>query len=511
VTRGEWVRPVVLTWLLLAVVSGSLLLRAALTPPPGTVFVGTFYYVDDFYNYLSYVQQAEDGTLVFRNKLAPPGLPPALVNLEWLLVGWLSVLLGGAPLVAYRLLGLVALAGFVVVVDRWLVRGGLPPPRRLPGLLLVFTGGGLGGLLMVVGRIPGSGAYDVLAGIFPFVQTVANPHFVVGTTLLAAALGAFAADRPVWGAALGTVLALVRPYDAALLAGVHGVVVLARWPAREWPRRLLPVAALGPALAYNAWVFLGSPGFRIFSNPVYARSGPSLPELAIAVGPAALLALTSLRTSRVEDDVAGRHRLYLSLWATLAILMVVLRPVSFSLQFISGAGVPLLSLGAIGLGRMRRGALEAAVPLFATTALVVVWLQSSPNPYWSVPADRWRVAKALRPICRTGELVLAPPDIGLYVGGLSPCWPWVSHTASPEHASRDAATRRFYSDPPDARGRFLDTVCASHVVVPRSWPNGGLPLEAPYQYRLEVDGPGGGLAVYSRSAATGDACPTAAP
>ena len=102
---GEWARPVAFTWLLVAGVSGALLLRAALTSPPGTVFVGTFYYVDDFYNYLSYVQQAEDGALVFRNKLASPTLPPALVNLEWLLVGWLSVLLGGAPLVAYRLLG----------------------------------------------------------------------------------------------------------------------------------------------------------------------------------------------------------------------------------------------------------------------------------------------------------------------------------------------------------------------------------------------------------------------
>jgi hypothetical protein len=498
VTRGQWARPVVATWLLLAAVSGSLLLRAALAPPPGTVFVGTFYYVDDFYNYLSYVQQAEDGVLVFRNKLASPGLPPALVNLEWLAVGWLSVLLGGAPLLAYRLLGLVALAAFVVVVDRWLVRGGLPVSRRLPGLLLVFTGGGVGGVLMVLGRIPGSGAYDVLAGIFPFVQTVANPHFVVGTTLLAAAMGSFAAHRPGWGVALGTVLALVRPYDAALLAGVHGVVVLVQWPAREWPRRILPVAALGPALAYNVWVFLWSPGFRIFSNPVYATSGPSLPQLFIAVGPATVLALTCLRTGSDEDDGARRHRLYLSAWATLAILMVVLRPVSFSLQFVSGLGVPLLSLGAIGLARMRRGVLETAVPLFATTALVVVWLQSSANPYWSVPADRWRVAWALRAVCRPGELVLAPPDIGLYVGGLSPCWPWVSHTAAPDHGERDAATRRFYAEPPEARAAFLDAVCASHVVVPRSWPEDGLPSDAPFRRRLEVEGPGGGLAVYSR-------------
>ena len=499
--RGwEWARPVALTWILLAGVSGALLVRAVLASPPGTVFVGTLYYVDDFYNYLSYVQQAEDGALVFGNKLASPDLPPALVNLEWLVVGWLSVLLGGAPLVAYRLLGLGALAGFVVVVDRWLVRGGLPPPRRLAALLLVFTGGGLGGLLVTTGWIGPLRPYDLAAGLYPFVETVANPHFVIGTTLLAAALGAFAGDRPLLGVILGNVLALVRPYDAALLAAVQGVAVLLRWPAREWPRRLLPLAGLVPVLLYNAWVFLWSPGFRVFSAPQYASSGPSALELAIAIGPAGLVALLALRIREPEDDASRRHRRYLALWATLAVAMVVLRPVSFALQFVAGVGTPLLALAAIALGRMRRGVLEGAVVLFAGTALTLTWLQLSPNAYRNVPAERWRVAGALGEVCGRGELALAPPDIGLYVGGLSACWPWVSHSASPDHASRDAATLRFYSSAPEERQRFLDESCVAHVVVPAGWAGGGLPAGSPYERRLEVDGVDGGLAVYSRAA-----------
>jgi hypothetical protein len=502
VTRVERARPVVLVWLLLVAISGSLLLRAALRPPPGRVFVGTFYYVDDFYNYLSYVQQAEAGALVFRNKLVPPTQPPALVNLEWLSVGWLSALLGGRPLVAYRLVGFAVLIAYVALVDRWLRRGGLPPKRRTAALLLVFTGGGLGGLLVATGWIGDLWPYDMGSGLFPFVQTIANPHFVVGTTLLLAGLGAFAADRPGRAVLLGTALGLVRPYDAALLAGVQGLAVLVRSPPREWPRRLAPVAGLAPVLAYNAWVFLWSPGFRVFSSPRYAAILPSPLELALALGPAALVALTALRLREPGDDVARRHRLYLALWATVAVLVIALRPVSFSLQFLGGVGVPLLTLGAIGLSRLRKGVLEAAVPLFIGTALVVSLLQSVPKSYGSVPADEWRVAAALRSVCRTGELVLAPPDIGLFVGGLTPCWPYVSHSASPEYDSRDAATRRFYSAPPADRAAFLEEDCINHVVVPRGWWNGGLPLTAPYRPRLKVDGPGGGLAVYSRSADT---------
>ncbi len=172
---GERARPVVLVFLLLAAVSASLALRAWLLAPKGTVFVGTFYYVDDFYNYLSYVEQAERGAVVFRNKLVDPSRGPSLVNLEWLAVGWLSALLGGSPLVAYRVFGLAALAALIIGADRWLARCGLAASRRLAGLLLVFTGGGFGGALLALGRLPGERAFDVRTGAFPFVEAIANP------------------------------------------------------------------------------------------------------------------------------------------------------------------------------------------------------------------------------------------------------------------------------------------------------------------------------------------------
>jgi hypothetical protein len=488
-----------LVFLLLAAVSLSLALRAWLAPPRGTVFVGTFYYVDDFYNYLSYVEQAERGAFVFRNKLADPSLPPSLVNLEWLAVGWLSALLGGSPLVAYRLFGLLALAALVLGIERWLTRSGLPPDRRLAGLLLVCTGGGLGGVLLALGRLPGERALDVLTGAFPFVETIANPHFLAGTALLLAALGAYAAGRHATAAALGTVLGLVRPYDAALLAGVEGLAVLLTAPARAWPRRLLPVAALLPVLAYNVWLFLASPGFSVFSSPRYASMAPSPADLAVAFGPAALLAVTAVRCR--GKDSAG-HRLRLALWATLALLLVLLRPVSFSLQLVVGIGVPLLVLGAVGLARLRRGTLETAVPLMASTAVVVAWLCASPGPSRYAPAERWRVAVALRAVCHPGETVLAPPDVGLYVGGLTPCWPFVSHAAAPDHDARAEAVRRFYTlSTPEMRASLLESRCVAHVVAPPRAPAGWLGPATPYRPRLEVPGPSGGIAVWSRDAA----------
>ena len=93
------------------------------------------------------------------------------------------------------------------------------------------------------------------------------------------------------------------------------------------PRHFLPVLALVPVLAYDGWLFLAGPGFSAFSSPRYANQAPAAGDLAIALGPAALLALTAARLRR---DEGARYLLRLGLWAALALLVVVVRPVSFS-------------------------------------------------------------------------------------------------------------------------------------------------------------------------------------
>ncbi len=492
-------RPALLVWLLLATVSAALAARASLAAPKGTLFVGTFYYVDDFYNYLSHVEQAQRGALVFRSKLAAPDAPPALVNLEWLLVGWLAAALGGDPLLAYRLFGLAVLAALVGLAQHWLARCGLSVERRLAALLLVFTGGGLGGLLYWLGWLPGEHALDLRTGAFPFVEALANPHFVAGTTLLLASLSAFAAGRTWLGAALGSVLGLVRPYDAALLALVESLAILLSAPPRSWPRRLLPVAALVPVLAYSAWLVLAAPGFGAFSSPRYAAESATPLELLIALGPAAALALTAARGWPARDDPGHGHRLRLVLWAACSATIVLVRPLSFSLQFLVGVGLPLLTLAALGLGVRARRWLVAAVPVMATNACVAAWLCTLPGPRTHPPAERFRLALALREVCRPGELVLAPRDVGLYVGGLTPCWPYVSHAAAPEYDDRERAVREFYDPvtPSALRGALLSRVCPAYVVLPPRLPAGWLGDDGAYRPRLPAQGEAG-LAAWSR-------------
>jgi hypothetical protein len=473
------------------------------------VFVGFFYYVDDAYNYLSFVQQAEDGALLLRNKNLAP-LPPArLVNLEWWVVGRISALLGRRPGLAYRLFGLFAALALLAVLDRWLVAAGLPGSHRLPSLLLVSTGGGLGGALLLLGLRPLPRSPDLYAGLFPFIEILANPHFVAGTALLLWTLWAYRNAQGPGGylraAVLGTALGLVRPYDLALVGFIHAFAVVVGGPPRTRIARLLPLAGLVPVLLYDAWLFFGSPDFAVFSSRLFQF--PPRADFVWALGPAALLAAPWV-ARRGPFPEARAAALYLAGWAAAGALILALRPLSFSLQFLAGVGLPLLALGALGLSRHPPAVTLAVAAVFSVNAVVTLRLALGENPYWFVPSTRMAIARALRPHCRTGDLLLSPPDIGLYVSGLTACGAYVAHPATAGFAEREAEVKEFYTrDDPAARAALLDRHCLSHVVLPGGGgdvPSAWLGPDTPFRRVAEAGRGPAAIDAYAR--ASGQTC-----
>jgi hypothetical protein len=460
-------RAVLLLWLLLTAWTSALYLRAALQPPPGRAFAGTFHWIDDFYNYVSYVQQAEDGAFVFRNKLLPPAdSRPELVNLEWWVVGRLSLLLGHRPFLAYRLFALAAVLALVAGVERWLSRAGVPDSHRLPALLLVLLGGGFGGLLFELTDLPVFRCLDVSVAFFPFLEILANPHFAAGTALLVWALWAFCAVPGPRGVALGTilgtVLGLVRPYDLALLGAIRALAVATVEPPRRWVLAGAPLLGLVPVLAYDLWLFFGSGQFASF------RRGAAFPpwgDFVPALGPALALALVSLRGGTPDGARAARAHLWA--WAAIAGALVAARPGAFSLQLLVGAGVPLLVLGAAGLARYEPARTALVALALSSSAVVATRVVLSDDPNWFVPRERLAAGLALRDECRPGDRVLAPPDIGLYIHGLTACHAFVSHPVAPGYPERLAETKAFYAGAsPAARAELVDRQGLTHLVLP---------------------------------------------
>jgi hypothetical protein len=479
---------------------------ATLAPPPGTRFVGAFRYVDDFYNYLSYAEQAERGSLVFRNKVLLDDHRPALVNLEWSLVGVLGRLLGGRLVLAYRIFGLLAAWCMLWVFDLWIVRLGLAPPHRLPALLLLTTGGGLGGLLFTLGSRPMPQCLDLYAGLFPSVGLLFNPHFVAGTALLVFALWCYENEggARAWGLATlaGTALALVRPYDFVLLALVRATAILVLEPVRRWPRALLPLAGLLPAVCYLYWLFYRNPAFSFYSGTAYVF--PATLDFAWALAPGAILALTALTRAAASRE-AQRARVHLLVWGAFGLAVIVAQPVHFSLQFLVGIGFPLLALGAVGLSGLRPSFVLAAAAAFSTT-LVIAWrLILAPNPHWLTPRENLAIVAALEPACRAGDIVMAPPSIGIFVHGLTACRSYVSHSIAPDYEARLEEIRKFSLGSPAERLSFLDRTHVRHLILPGDEgpsPVAWLGENAPFRRRAGTGQGPGSLSLYSTEAST---------
>jgi hypothetical protein len=193
------------------------------------------------------------------------------------------------------------------------------------------------------------------------------------------------------------------------------------------------------------------------------------------------------------------HR-YLLAWCVVALLVIVARPTGFSLQFLVGLGFPLLALGAFGLaaGPPRRTYVAAA--LLAVTAVTAVRFVSRPLPPWLTARDNMDVVAALRRHCREGDVLFAPPDLGLFAYGLTACRSVASHAIAPDHAARLEALHRFGPAPPAERAVMLDELRARFLVLvgdAGEAPVKVLGEDTPFR-RVGVFGPRQKLALYER-------------
>lgn len=507
-TRATRISPPVLVWIVLAVVTAAPYARATLAPPPGLRFLGVFFQTEDIHNYFGYVQQASEGAFLFQNKLVLDPHPGRLVNVEWWITGMLSRALGGANALAFRVVGLVASLALVLGVDRMLVFAGLPERHRWAALLWVFTAGGLGGLRYVAFGLQPWRSLDLIAGLFPFIEVLINPHFVVGGALLVWTLLAWervpGCGGPRAAAVFGSALALSRPYDAALVLGIAGLAVVITRPPRRWLAETAPLLPMLAPLAYSAWVLYRIPAFRAFSSMAHYDFPPA-GDMAVALAPAAVAGLAG---ALVMPRASLSRARSLAAWGAIGVALVVFHPFDITLQFLAGIGVPFIALAALGAARWPPLATVGAAVLFATTAVVAMRIVMTDNPRWMVPAERLQAAIALRTACHPGDVAFAPPDIGVYVLAHTPCRPFVSHGGALGFEERDAMARRFYTDDaPEARSAVLDRSCIAHVVLPGDpgdVPAGWLGAATTFRRTAVVTGTSV-ISVYSRARPEG--CP----
>lgn len=456
--------------LALAAVTTVPYVTAALRPPAGAVFTGTFFYQDDMYQYLSFVEQAARGAFVFRNKFDPQPNPAVVVNVEWWTAGVLARRLGGSPVLGFHALRILAIFGLIAGAARVLAAAGVSGRRLAWALALVATAGGLG-WLRLLGGVPGSRVPDVLMGFFPFHQSLMNAHFVTGNALFVWALAfhlewrAGLRSRWPWVAAAWA-LGFSRPYDLVSFAVV--ALVLAWLPRQRRPpiASTLELAWIAPVFGYYALLMSSQRGLGGWTGVQSRDLTPPLFEFGIALLPALALVALFWRQPAAEDPLGVRRALVA--WAVVVALILVGYPSPMAKQFAVTLGPAVILLAAL-LTPSRW--LPAAAAALCPTSVFLLWRVFHPYPDWFAPRDYVEAVRFLDHACGGNDVALAPTDLSLMIGGLTPCRVALGHRGlTPAWPAAIEAGTRFYdaATPAAWRWSYLESLGADYVLLPRA-------------------------------------------
>jgi hypothetical protein len=441
---------------------------AALRPPEGAVFTGIFFYQDDVYQYLSFIEQSARGAFVFVNKFDPRPHSPLVVNFEWWSAGVLARVLGGSPVLGFHALRILAIFGLVAAAARLLAAAGHDDRRLAWGLALVATGGGLGWLRLAFGA-PGWRVPDIITGLYPFHQALMNAHFVTGTALFLWTailhLDWRAGRRSRWGwVAAGWALGLSRPYE--LVSFAIGAFVLA-WLRR---RERSPIAAslelawITPVFAYYAFIMQGQRGLGGWTGVVSGDLSPPLPEVVFGLLPALVIVLLFARKSDAADAQGVRGAV--TVWLVVIAAIVFGFPSPMAKQFGPTLGPLLLILAALVTPARW---MPAAVVALCPTAVFLLWRVLHPFPTWFEPREYRDAVRFLGGVCGPADVAIAPTDLSLKIAGLTPCRVGLGHRAlTPAWPTAIEAGNRFYdpATPAPWRAEYLRALRARFVLLP---------------------------------------------
>ena len=445
-------------WLLLwcagiLLVSSIPYLVAWQATPAGHEFAGMLVNPLDGHSYLAKMRQGWLGSWSFQLTYSPEPHQGSFVYVTYLALGHLARAIGLPLAVVYHFARLAAGLAMLIALYRFLSHLTASVTERRLAFLLVALSAGLGWLGAAFGRLP----VDLwVPEGFAFFSLLTNPHFPLGLALMLVLL-----EHVLWPAhgitrwlipgLAGLFLALVLPFALAAVFVTAGLTAVLRFLAdyRSGDRRIggpatvtsalhavcpqveATAAALLfclPVVIYDAVVFTTNPALSAWSGQNLTPA-PLWPDLLLGYGLLLPLAIGGAVVVLHQRDRAGWAIL---VWAIVTILMVYF-PISLQRRLITGLGLPLGMLAALGLSRslmpwVRRRwlpPLTIFLCAFGNIFLVFVLIMGAkgettaaklPQSRLFLSADESAAAGWLRQHA-AGSVVLASERLGMFLPG----------------------------------------------------------------------------------------------
>lgn len=362
-----------------------------LTTPPGHVFTGFTYNMDDCAVYLAWMRQVTDGGQFFQHNPFTTGDDKAvLFNGFFLLLGGLARITH-LPLIVVYHVARVVFGGLFLLSAFRLIREAISDVRALQlAFALLCVASGVGWLF---GGYDPSRAYEQPVDLWQpeaigFLSVYFTPLFCAAL----AAIALFVASviraertnrlRDIWPAALmGFLLGNFHSYDIIplfLAWTVYRVVsdVSARkFDASGSMRLLVTGLATLPTVAYQVYAVQADPIFRARAL-VSTTLTPSLRWILLGFGLPLALALCAPFLRSVRSVFSSHAALrFLCVWAVVGIASAYL-PFAFQRKLIMGAFVPLCLLAGAALAVLP-ARLPGSFPRLAAFFAVVLTIPSN--------------------------------------------------------------------------------------------------------------------------------------
>jgi hypothetical protein len=353
--------------IVLAAITSFPYLSAAMFDGRAWSFTGFVFGVEDGNSYIAKMLLGASGDWLFRTPYTTSPQRGVLAFLPYLLLGKMA---SGAALheqlvCLYHLARVLAIPLVVWATDRFLRLFVPDESWRRWAVILATAGGGLGWLLVLLGKVDwlGSLPLDLYSPeSFGFLAIYGLPHLIVARALLLCGLTEYLSSpekiQGAWRAGLAWLaMGLFQPLSvvsalAVLLVHLVALAVVT-WrqrdaqPLRSWVLRAGCVAlATSPVLVYNLIAFSTDPFLKAWTEQNRILSPHPwhyLVAYALLFIPAVLGGRAVLRERRPEG--------YLLLAWSLALPVLAYVPHNLQRRLPEGIWVAIVALGAIGLER----------------------------------------------------------------------------------------------------------------------------------------------------------------
>ena len=431
VRRGEWAWAVAATVCVVALASLPYIVVYFATPPD-LRFVGVLINPLDGDSYFAKMQIGARGGWLFHLLYTAQAHPGALLFAFHILLGHVAAWTGLPIPVVYHLARVMAGCAMLLVVYVFIARVTQDLAKRRIAFLLVALSSGLGWLAAVFGYLESSDL--VIPESNTFYSLHINPHFPLATALMIVVMifvvrglrSAASGLQVAICAAASLALAIVQPFAVVPLYITLAVYQLLFWRRdgriawqSVWTAVIAGAVTL-PVTAYTFWVTQADPVLRGWTAQNVTPS-PPVWDYVLGYGVILVLAMPgAIEAARRKSDID----LLLLAWVGVTLLLLY-APFALQRRFSLGLHVPLAILAAMGLGRAAGGRKLATGAVLAatlpTTVLVVILALGGGlqhNPRLFVSADEAAALDWLREHAPPDAVVLASPEMGLFV----PAW-----------------------------------------------------------------------------------------